>query len=208
MAIINSVVMGKARNKIGNLILYFTKGNTIARSYNAAPINPDTSSQQDKRHMYYSAQRVSNELFPFYSGYFWPKRKYKVLRNWFFVQVYPFMPLRRLVNLGFTLVRLNGKSFGYDNRLSINALDLVGNHIIVRFACSVDVQLHPLYLSAFYWDSINLELVFFTTQITTNQVLAGSCDIGVYQGGGDVRGALLNCPSLKRSSNILFAPIV
>lgn len=208
MAIINSVVMGKARNKIGNLILYFTKGNTIARSYNPTPDNPDTSNQRDKRDMYYSAQRVSNELFPFYSGYFWPKRKYKVLRNWFFVQIYPFMPVRRTGNLGFTLVRLNGKSFGYDNRMSINALELIGDRIIVRFACSVDVQLHPLYLSAFYWDSIFLELVFFEKQITVNEALAGSCDIGEYRGDSGVRAAVLNCPNLKRSSNILFAQIV
>lgn len=200
--------MGKARNKIGNLILYFTKGNTIARSYNPTPDNPDTSNQRDKRDMYYSAQRVSNELFPFYSGYFWPKRKYKVLRNWFFVQIYPFMPVRRTGNLGFTLVRLNGKSFGFSNRMSINALELVGGRIIVRFTCSIDVLLSPVYLSVVYWNDIMQELVFLNAQITPIQVLAGSCDIGVYQGSGDVRGALLNCPNLKHSSNILFAPIV
>lgn len=206
MAIINSLVFGKAKNKIGNVVLFVTRGQTVARDYNAAPLNPRTSSQTDKRNNYYSSKRVTRELFPFYKNVYYPGRKSNNVRNWFFVQIYPFMPVRRLVNLGFTLVRLTGKSFGYDNRMSVNALDLVGDHIIVRFACSVDVQLHPLYLSAFYWDSILLELVFFEKQITVNEALAGSCDLGEYRGDGDVRAAVLNCPDLKKSGNILFAP--
>ena len=206
MAIINSLAFGKAKNKIGNVVLFVTKGQTVARDYNAAPLNPRTPLQTDKRNKYYSSKRVTRELFPFYKNVYYPARKYISVRNWFFVQVYPFMPVRRTGNLGFTLVRLAGKSFGYDNRMSINALELVGDRIIVRFACSVDVQLHPLYLSAFYWDSIFLELVFFEKQITVNEALAGSCDIGEYRGGGDVRGAVLNCPDLKKSGNILFAP--
>lgn len=208
MAIINSLVFGKAKNKIGNVVLFFTKGQTIARDYNASPLNTRTPLQTDKRNQYFSAKRVTQELFPFYKNVYFPARKYNSVRNWFFVQVYPFMPVRRLVNLGFTLVRLAGKSFGYNNRISINALDLVDNRIIVRFTCSLDVLLHPVYLSAFYWDSIYLDLIFFEKQITVAEALAGSCDMGEYNGEGDVRAAVLNCSSLKRSSNILFAPIV
>ena len=90
--------------------------------------------------------------------------------------------------------------------MSINALELVGGRIIVRFACSVDVSKNAVFISAFYWDSIFLELVFFEKQITVNEALAGSCDIGEYRGDGGVRAALLNCPDLKKSGNILFAP--
>ena len=208
MAIINSLVFGKAKNKIGNVVLFVTKGQTVARDYNAAPFNPQTSLQTDKRNKYYSAKRVTRELLPFYKNVYYPGRKYNSVQNWFFVQVYPFMPVRRLVNLGFTLVRLAGKSFGYYNRMSVNALDLVDNRIIVRFTCSLDVLLHPVYLSAFYWDSIYTELVFFEKQITVAEALAGSCDMGGYSGDSGVRAAVLNCSSLKRSSNILFAPIV
>ena len=206
MAIINSLVFGKAKNKIGNVVLFITKGQTVARDYNAAPLNPRTSLQTDKRNKYYSSKRVTQELYPFYKDVYYPARKYNSVRNWFFVQVYPFMPVRRTGNLGFTLVRLAGKSFGYNNRMSINALDLVGDHIIVRFACSVDVSKNAVFISAFYWDSIYLELVFFEKQITVNETLAGSCDLGVFRGDGDVRAAVLNCPDLKKSGNILFAP--
>lgn len=206
MAIINSLVFGKAKNKIGNVVLFVTKGQTIARDYNAAPINPRTSLQTDSRNKYYTSKRVTRELYPFYKDVYCAARKYNSVRNWFFVQVYPFMPVRRTGNLGFTLVRLAGKSFGYNSALSVTVVDLVGDHIIAKFSCSVDVSKNAVFISAFYWDSIFLELVFFQRQITVNEALAGSCDLGEYSGDGGVRAAVLNCPDLKKSGNILFAP--
>lgn len=206
MAIINSLVFGKAKNKIGNVVLFIAKGQTIARDYNAAPLNPRTSLQTDKRNKYYTSKRVSRELYPFYKDVNYPARKYNSVRNWFFVQIYPFMPVRRTGNLGFTLVRLAGKSFGYNSALSVTGVELVGNHIVAKFSCSIDVSKNAVFISAFYWDSIFLELVFFEKQITVNEVLTGVCDIGEYRGDGGVRAAVLNCPDLKKSGNILFAP--
>lgn len=206
MAIINSLVFGKAKNKVGNVVLFVTKGQTVARDYNAAPLNPRTSLQTDKRNKYYTSKRVSRELYPFYKDVNYPARKYNSVRNWFFVQVYPFMPVRRTGNLGFTLVRLAGKSFGYNSALSVTGVELVGNHIVAKFSCSIDVSKNAVFISAFYWDSIFLELVFFEKQITVNEVLTGVCDIGEYRGDGGVRAAVLNCPDLKKSGNILFAP--
>ena len=206
MAIINSLVFGKAKNKIGNVVLFVTKGQTVARDYNAAPLNPRTSLQTDKRNKYYSSKRVTQELYPFYKNVCYPARKYNSVRNWFFVQVYPFMPVRRTGNLGFDLVRLAGKSFGYDSALSVTGVELVGNHIVAKFSCSVDVSKNAVFISAFYWDSIFLELVFFEKRITVNEALTGSCDLGDYRGDCSVRAAVLNCPNLKKSGNILFAP--
>ena len=206
MAIINSLVFGKAKNKIGNVVLFVKKGQTIARHYNAAPLNPRTPLQTDKRNKYYSSKRVTQELYPFYKNIYYPGRKYNSVRNWFFVQVYPFMPVRRTGNLGFTLVRLAGKSFGYNSALSVTGVELFGNHIVAKFSCSIDVSKNAVFISAFYWDSIFLELVFFEKQITVNEALTGSCDIGEYRGDGGVRAAVLNCPDLKKSGNILFAP--
>lgn len=208
MAIINSLVFGKAKNKIGNVVLFVTKGQTVARDYNAAPFNPRTSLQTDKRNKYYSSERVTRELFPFYKNVYYPGRKYNSVRNWFFVQVYPFMPVRRLVNLGFTLLRLAGKSFGYNSALSVTDVELVGDHIVARFYCSVDVSKKAVFISSFYYDSIFLDLIFFEKQITVNEALAGSCDLGEYRGNGSVRAAVLNCPDLNSSSNILFGTIV
>ena len=65
MAIINSLVFGKAKNKIGNVVLFVTKGQTVARDYNAEPLNPRSSLQTNKRNKYYSSQRVTRELYPF-----------------------------------------------------------------------------------------------------------------------------------------------
>ena len=206
MAIINSLVFGKAKNKIGNVVLFITRGQTVARGYNAAPLNPRTPLQTDKRNKYYSSKRVTRELYPFYKNVYYPGRKYNSVRNWFFVQIYPFMPVRRTENLGFTLVRLAGKSFGFNSTLSVKSVELVGDNIVAKISCSIDVSKNAVFISAFYWDNIFLEVVFFEKQITVDESLAGSCDIGEYRGDGGVRAAVLYCPDLKKSSNILFAP--
>lgn len=49
MAIIDSVLVGKGRGKIGNVVLQNIKGQTIAKQLNPAPANPRTASQTDSR---------------------------------------------------------------------------------------------------------------------------------------------------------------
>lgn len=49
MAIIDSVLVGKGRGKIGNVVLQGIKGQTIAKQLNPAPANPRTASQTDSR---------------------------------------------------------------------------------------------------------------------------------------------------------------
>lgn len=49
MAIIDSVLVGKGRGKIGNVVLQGIKGQTVAKQLNPAPSNPRTVSQTDSR---------------------------------------------------------------------------------------------------------------------------------------------------------------
>lgn len=49
MAIIDSVLVGKGRGKIGNVVLQGIKGQTIAKQLNPSPSNPRTTSQTDSR---------------------------------------------------------------------------------------------------------------------------------------------------------------
>ena len=42
MAIIDSVLVGKGRGKIGNVVLQGIKGQTISKQLNPAPANPRT----------------------------------------------------------------------------------------------------------------------------------------------------------------------
>lgn len=49
MAIIDSVLVGKGRGKVGNVVLQGIKGQTVAKQLNPAPANPRTVSQTDSR---------------------------------------------------------------------------------------------------------------------------------------------------------------
>ena len=49
MAIINSVLTGKAKGKIGNIVLATVKGQTTAREYNPNPTYSDTAGQKLQR---------------------------------------------------------------------------------------------------------------------------------------------------------------
>ena len=49
MAIIDSVLVGKGRGKIGNVVLQGIKGQTVAKQLNPAPANPRTVLQTDSR---------------------------------------------------------------------------------------------------------------------------------------------------------------
>lgn len=55
MAVINSPYVGNARGKLGDAVLYRSKGNTIARAYNPEPKNRRTVSQQSQRSIFSAA---------------------------------------------------------------------------------------------------------------------------------------------------------
>ena len=49
MAIIQSILVGKGRGKIGNVVLSGLKGQTVAKQLNSSPSNPRTVAQTDNR---------------------------------------------------------------------------------------------------------------------------------------------------------------
>lgn len=49
MAIIQSILVGKGKGKIGNVVLSSLKGQTVAKQLNSSPSNPRTVAQTDNR---------------------------------------------------------------------------------------------------------------------------------------------------------------
>lgn len=49
MAIIQSILVGKGKGKIGNVVLSNLKGQTVAKQLNSSPSNPRTVAQSDNR---------------------------------------------------------------------------------------------------------------------------------------------------------------
>ena len=83
MAIFNSILIGKGKNKIGDIVLTTLKGQSIAKQINRSPANPRTVGQVSSR------ARMSNvvlawqflSLFLSYARY--ERKKLESTYNWF-----------------------------------------------------------------------------------------------------------------------------
>lgn len=69
MAIINSVLIGKGRGKVGNLVLSNLKGQTILKSLNSSPSNPRSQDQTTQRNKMAYAVKVWQMVFLFMDSF-------------------------------------------------------------------------------------------------------------------------------------------
>lgn len=69
MAIINSVLIGKGRGKVGNLVLSNLKGQTILKSLNSSPSNPRSEDQTTQRSKMAYSVKVWQIVFLFMANF-------------------------------------------------------------------------------------------------------------------------------------------
>lgn len=69
MAIVNSVLIGKGRGKVGNVVLSNLKGQTILKSLNSSPSNPKSPDQTSQRSKMAYAVKVWQIVFLFMSNF-------------------------------------------------------------------------------------------------------------------------------------------
>lgn len=69
MAIINSVLIGKGRGKVGNVVLSNLKGQTILKSLNSSPSNPKSADQTAQRSKMAYAVKIWQVVFMFMANF-------------------------------------------------------------------------------------------------------------------------------------------
>lgn len=69
MAIINSVLIGKGRGKVGNVVLSNLKGQTILKSLNSSPSNPKSPDQTSQRSKMAYTVKVWQVVFMFMANF-------------------------------------------------------------------------------------------------------------------------------------------
>lgn len=69
MAIINSVLIGKGRGKVGNVVLSNLKGQTVLKSLNSSPSNPKSPDQTAQRSKMAYAVKVWQVVFMFLANF-------------------------------------------------------------------------------------------------------------------------------------------
>ncbi len=69
MAIINSVLIGKGRGKVGNVVLSNLKGQTVLKSLNSSPSNPKSPDQTAQRSKMAYAVKIWQVVFMFLANF-------------------------------------------------------------------------------------------------------------------------------------------
>lgn len=125
MAIINSIAIGKASGKLGNIILQSYKGKTFARQRNETITTPPSPAQIDQQNKMFNCVRAMSFLMPFLI-YFKARNQGTLSTYSYFVQLTSqfFTQFRAL--RGFQGLRqLAGLSFGNPNLLQITSIELI-----------------------------------------------------------------------------------
>ena len=83
MAIFNSILIGKGKNKIGDIVLTTLKGQSIAKQINRSPANPRTVGQVSSRARMSNAVLAWQFLSLFLSYARYERKKLESTYNWF-----------------------------------------------------------------------------------------------------------------------------
>lgn len=172
MAIINSVLIGKGRGKVGNLVLSNLKGQTILKSLNSSPSNPRSQDQSTQRNKMAYAVKVWQIVFLFMANF---KNYIKPLESGYNAFI------RNAIKVITTPVVFDFVSIW---KLLVTAMDLKGNislslHGILRqetFSISFDHSEIPynssLTLNLLLIDSATSKVTNFSHEITEAEYIS------------------------------------
>lgn len=121
MARINSIAMGKAHGKIGNVVFQSYKGGTYARQRNETITVPPTDAQVAQQNKIYNSSRACSFVLPFFANYNKKTLKGLSFTSWFVKQSSQLFTNFRALR-GFQSIRqLAGQSIGSPHILQLTA---------------------------------------------------------------------------------------
>jgi hypothetical protein len=204
MAILDNVLIDSSRNKIGNIVTYWLKGQQIARAYNPSPYDPKTPAQVAQRN------KIANTVLG-----------YQTAKDWL-INAFELRNLNETIYNAF--VRLTARlmpdykiSFGIEV-LSSLFNNLVGYTSYVQItSCLKDDSAYIVYFDAagHLWNqNIRLSILSFEdfqdTQIITNyplseaEFLQGYTEIINLAGHSRCPCSYIYSPENLRCSNLCF----
>lgn len=133
MAIINSIVMGKSRGKIGNVVTCNLKGQVVAKSRNYAPANPKTTLQTNSRAKMSNAVMAWQFLVTFMANAFAIRKPLESTYN-AFVRLSKNLFSDAIADSGaLALAAMSSFTFGLGNFVSIVSGSLLGTTATITF---------------------------------------------------------------------------
>ena len=204
MAIFNSIVIGKASGKIGNVVLCSLKGQNVAKSRNYSPTNPRTVLQTNSR------ARMSNAVkaWQFLSIFL---VQINALRKSTESNYNAFIRLSK--NLFSDTVatsnveavnQLHGKSLGSSNLVNLVSCTFNDLDLNVLFSTGGATFIPDLILRVINYDPVTGEYVILNQSVSTQDFHNGGITIDGGAALGHSVGIYMFSSSENKCSNILF----
>lgn len=133
MAIINSIVMGKSRGKIGNVVTCTLKGQVVAKSRNYAPSNPKTTLQTNSRAKMSNAVMAWQFLVTFMAYAFAIRKPLESTYNAFVRLTKNYFSDVIAASGAVAMLDFGGQEIGLGNYSIIGETSLVGTNLTVPF---------------------------------------------------------------------------
>lgn len=204
MARINSVMLGKAKNKLGNAVLYIRHGETIAREYVSSILNPNTPAQIDVKNKFVNASEIVKHTvgYLYYQKFNMPRTK--TVRSWWQSYLFPFMPssLSSIWQNDYYLLR--GNEILNNNWLSVEDIELFDNTLNVLLNSPSRLYRVGVFVRVLIFDvetSAPVVLDKMITELEWNVGIVSFHDLGAL---GDMPTAYVFSESEKRASGVMF----
>lgn len=205
MAIIDSVLVGKGRGKIGNVVLQGIKGQTVAKQLNPAPSNPRTVLQTDSRN------RMANVVlaWQFLSSFFtYAGALRKPLESVYnaFVRLYKSYVGNTLgyTRVGAAMHALSSFQFT-GNWIQINDIVLTVAHTAVVFNTSGLPYVAGTHIQLIGIDSSGQAFTIANSEITETQWNAQSFSAAVLGSEYTAVAAYIYSPDQSKISSLCYA---
>lgn len=203
MAIINSIVMGKSRGKIGNVVTCTLKGQVVAKSRNYAPANPKTTLQTNSRAKMSNAVMAWQFLVTFMDNAFAIRKPLESTYN-AFVRLTKNAFSDTIAESGsLALLAMSSRSIGLGNFATIGSVSLVGTSATIPFETGGIPFIAGTKVRIITFISTTGQNIIVDRAVTAAEWLAGTLAVTGCLAGSDVSFSYIYEPTSNKISNIL-----
>ncbi|MDR1372293.1 MAG: DUF6266 family protein [Dysgonamonadaceae bacterium] len=191
MAIIDSVVIGTGRKKVGEVTLSTIKGRTIARKYQSHVSNPNTKAQQKQRNKLYNALLVYHAIKNILSYAFPKKGKYESNYNASVSANIGLMPIVRVADAREVVATVGTGVIMSNGSLGKTIATAANDNVVIDFTAAVQNLVAGDILMVIINDYGTGKTLTETIELSDAQITAGSVEIEFSQTTGYVGGAYI-----------------
>lgn len=204
MAIIQSILVGKGKGKIGNVVLTTLKGQTVAKALNPSPANPKTPLQVASRNRMSNAVMAYKYLAGFLVHWLGVAKSTESLYNAFVSAAKNLFTDEIAGSLPAATAQLGTASLAGSSSTSITSMSFLGADVVVEFNTSGLPKPVGLRVRAIGFDSFYGVSAIADREVSNLEWTSGSLNVANLATGHDHSAAYLYSPADKKSSNILF----